>query len=116
MYENQNAHHLLLLALITAAVAMKLAFLPSVKDAYFTMNGRKLQQAPGGEIIYASSPGKGGDGVRRMGCNVPLRDVIATASGWSCSRTRRQSKCSSSKKCVDFRFAHAAIWRFNATR
>jgi uncharacterized protein (TIGR03435 family) len=91
----------LVLALIATAVVIKLAFFPSVKDAYFAMDSRKLQRAPSGlvvvrpthfpgslrgGIIYASSPGAGANGFRIMGCKVPLRDVLAAAYGQSPAR------------------------------
>jgi uncharacterized protein (TIGR03435 family) len=84
----------LVLALIAAAVVVKLVLFPSVRDAYFAMDSRKLQHVPAGlmvirpthfsksqpnGIIYASSPNDGGNGPRIMGCNVPLRSVIAAA-------------------------------------
>lgn len=88
----------LILALIAAAVVLKLAFFPSIKDAYFAMDNRSLQQVPVGLVVvrptyfpylqrngifYASSPHDGGNGRRMMGRNVPLRDVIAAAYGQS---------------------------------
>lgn len=84
---------MLLLALIAVAV-MKLWLFPSIKDAYFAMDARSLQQVPAGlvvvrpthfpylrrnGILYARSPQDGGNGPRMMGRNVPLRDVIAAA-------------------------------------
>jgi uncharacterized protein (TIGR03435 family) len=83
---------LLIVALIAGAV--KVAFFPSIKDAYFAMDNRGLQQAPAGLVIvrpthfpflrrngifYAQSPRKGDPGRWMMGRNVPLREVIAVA-------------------------------------
>ena len=82
------------LVLIATAVAVKLAFFPSVKDAYFALDSRKLQHVPPGllvvrpthfsksqpkGIIYASSPNGGDNGLWIMGCNVPFSSVIAVA-------------------------------------
>jgi uncharacterized protein (TIGR03435 family) len=91
----------LVLALIAAAVVLKLAFFPSIKDAYFATDTRSLQQVPAGLVVvrpthftylrrngifYASSPHDGGKGSRMMGRNVGLRDVMAAAYGQNPSR------------------------------
>jgi uncharacterized protein (TIGR03435 family) len=91
----------LVLALIAAAVAVKLVFFPSIKDAFFTMDNRGLQQAPAGLVVvrpthfpflrrngifYAPSPRPGDNGRWMMGRNVPLREVMAVACGENSSR------------------------------
>jgi uncharacterized protein (TIGR03435 family) len=87
--------------LLVAAVVVKLAFFPSVKDAIFTMNIRSLQQAPANVVIVRlthfpkstrngvmSAPSnRNGKSVRcMMGRNVPLSDLIAMAYGQNPSR------------------------------
>jgi uncharacterized protein (TIGR03435 family) len=82
------------LLLVAAAVIIKLVFFPSIKDVWFTMNRRSLQQVPANLVVirpthFAGSPRKGifyaisqqnGSNVQRMmGRNVPLLDVIAAA-------------------------------------
>jgi uncharacterized protein (TIGR03435 family) len=77
-----------------AAVAVKLVFFPSVKDAYFTMNSRSLQMVPANLVVirpthFAKSPRKGlfyansrlnGQNVQRMlGRDMALGDLIGTA-------------------------------------
>ena len=37
--------------LVIAMVAVKLVFFPSIKDAYFAMNGRSLEQVPSGLVV-----------------------------------------------------------------
>jgi uncharacterized protein (TIGR03435 family) len=84
------------LALALIAAALKLAFFPSIKDAYFTMDNRELTQAPAGlvvvrpthypflrrnGILYARVPSEGTNSLRIMGRNVPLRDALAAAYG-----------------------------------
>ena len=87
--------------LLVAVVVVKLAFFPSIKDAYFTMNNRSLQQAPANVVIirlthFPKSTRNGvintlsnrnGKSVRwMMGRNVSLSDVIAAAYGQNPSR------------------------------
>jgi uncharacterized protein (TIGR03435 family) len=82
------------LLFIAAAVIIKLVFFPSIKDVWFTMNRRSLQQVPANLVVirrthFANSPRKGvfyastqqnGENVQRMmGRNVSLLDVIAVA-------------------------------------
>jgi len=88
-------------ALIATAVAVKLAFFPSLKDACFTMDYRGLQQAPAGLVVVRpthfaflphsgirliGSPRDGGKSRWMMGRNVPLREVMAVAYGENPSR------------------------------
>jgi hypothetical protein len=42
---------MLILALIAAAVAVKLVFFLSIRDAYFAMDSRKLQHVPAGLMV-----------------------------------------------------------------
>jgi uncharacterized protein (TIGR03435 family) len=80
--------------LLAAAVGVKLLLFPSIKDAYFTMNGGSLPQVPANLVVirpthFASSTRKGtiyanvrrnGKNIPRiMGRNVPLSEVFATA-------------------------------------
>jgi uncharacterized protein (TIGR03435 family) len=91
----------LVLALIAAVVVVKLVVFPSIKDAYFAMDNRSLQQAPAGlavvrpthfpflrrnGVLYAQSPRQGDNGRWIMGRNVPLREVVAVAYGENSSR------------------------------
>jgi len=91
----------LTLVLIAIAVAAKLAFFPSIKDAYFAMDNRQLQRVPAGllvirpthfpnerpnGILYASTTNGGGDRMRIMGCNVALSNIVAAAYGQNSAR------------------------------
>ena len=86
---------------VVMALAIKLVFFPSAKDAYFAMDQRVLQQAPGGlavlrpthfsmsvfrrGIIYTS--GRGSRGASRiMGRDVSLKDLVAAAWGKNAAR------------------------------
>ncbi|HEV2318937.1 MAG TPA: TIGR03435 family protein [Verrucomicrobiae bacterium] len=84
-----------MLALLAAALAVKLVCYPTVKDAYFAMNQSSLQQAPGGLVIIrpthfslsifrrgvvdTPAPGNRRTASRIMGRDVSLRDIIAVA-------------------------------------
>ncbi len=74
-------------------IALKLLFFPSVKDAYFAVNYRSLQQVPAGMVVlrpthysflkhvdpmYAPSP-HSRTNFWIVGRNAPLRDVIGMA-------------------------------------
>lgn len=91
----------LILALVMAAVIVKLKFFPSVKEADFAMNGRSLQQAASGlvvvrptrfawshfnGIISTTVPVLGKPVERLMGRNVTFKDLIATAYGQNAGR------------------------------
>jgi len=91
---------MLVLALIAAA-AIKVIFFPSIKDAYFAMDERNLQQVPAGLILVrpthfaylrqkgvlrTAAPKSHGDTQWAMGRNVPLQDVIAAAYDRNLSR------------------------------
>ena len=82
------------LVLITAAIAVKLLFFPSLKDANFATETRSLQQAPAGltiirkthfaflpgsAILYANPPHHADKGYWLMGRNASLRTVISVA-------------------------------------
>jgi len=84
----------LVLALIAAAIAVKLLFFPSLKDANFATETRSLQQAPAGltvirkthfaflpgsAILYADPPHHTGKGYWLMGRNASLRSVVSVA-------------------------------------
>jgi uncharacterized protein (TIGR03435 family) len=88
-------------ALMAAAIVIKLLFFPSIKDAYFAMDARSLQQVPSGVVVvrpthfpylrrngilYTPSPHHNGNGWRMMGRDVPLRVVMATAYDQSPAR------------------------------
>jgi len=84
----------LILALIAAAIAVKLVFFPTLKDANFATETRSLQNAPaglalirqthfaflpGGATFYAEPPGHAGRGYWMMGRNASLRTVVGRA-------------------------------------
>jgi uncharacterized protein (TIGR03435 family) len=84
----------LILALLAAAIVVKLVFFPTLKDANFATETRSLQQAPAGLAIlrkthfaflrgaatlYAAPPRHTGRGYWMMGRNVSLRTIIAVA-------------------------------------
>lgn len=77
-------------------VVIKLLFFPSVKDNYFALNDRSLQQVPAGLVVlrpthypflrhegtmFAPPPRAGRDNTNFwiVGRNAPLRDVLAAA-------------------------------------
>ncbi|HEY1786622.1 MAG TPA: TIGR03435 family protein [Verrucomicrobiae bacterium] len=72
---------------LAMVVAIKLAYFPSAKDAYFAMDERSLQRAPAGLVLIRPthfSPAVFRRGVVRgqsriMGREVSLRDMIAVA-------------------------------------
>jgi uncharacterized protein (TIGR03435 family) len=83
-----------LLALIAAAIVVKLLFFPSLKDANFATETRSLQQAPPGLVMirkthfaflpgsatfFASPPHHTGKGSWIMGRNASLRTVVSAA-------------------------------------
>ena len=89
-----------LIAIVLAGIAVKILFFPSVKDAYFALNFRGLQQVPGGLVVlrpthypflryadplYAASP-HSHTNFWIVGRNAPLNDVIAVAYDWDPSR------------------------------
>lgn len=89
-----------LIAIVLAGIAVKILFFPPVKDAYFALNFRSLQQAPGGLVIlrpthypflrhaaplFAASP-HSQKNFWIVGRNAPLNDVIAVAYDWDPSR------------------------------
>jgi uncharacterized protein (TIGR03435 family) len=94
----------LILALVFTAVAVavvKVFFFPSIKDAYFAMDERSLQNAPRGMILLRPThfPFLKEKGILRtrprnganndlwvMGRNAPLRDVMAVGYDWDHSR------------------------------
>jgi uncharacterized protein (TIGR03435 family) len=91
----------LILALAAAAVIVKLKFFPPIKEAYFALNDRSLQQVSSGLVVvrptrFAKSHFNGivssmvpvsGKPVRRiMGRNVSFKDLIATAYGQNADR------------------------------
>ena len=91
----------ILVLALTVAVVVKVMFFPSIKDAYFAMDERSLQQAPAGLILVrptqfpflrekgilrTAAPKSNGETVWIMGRNAPLRDVIAAAYGQNLSR------------------------------
>ncbi|MGA2246318.1 MAG: TIGR03435 family protein [Verrucomicrobiota bacterium] len=88
-------------AVILAAVAAKLSFFPSVKEAYFAMNERSLQAAPFGLVVvrpthfpkaarkgvlWGSAPRFGKPVWRMMGRNVSLQDLFGAAYEKSADR------------------------------
>lgn len=89
----------MLLALVALAVAVKLFFFPSKKDAWFEMDQDSLQKVPAGLVIirpthFSRSVYRRGitydpDGrspSRIMGRDVSLRDVMAVAYGETSAR------------------------------
>ncbi|HUC86587.1 MAG TPA: TIGR03435 family protein [Candidatus Acidoferrales bacterium] len=91
----------LALALIAAAVAVKMVFYPSVKDEYFTLNQRSLRDVPFGLVVlrpthfpksartgvmWGSEPRPGKPVRRVMGRNVSLQELFATAYGKNADR------------------------------
>jgi uncharacterized protein (TIGR03435 family) len=80
---------------LALAVAIKLVYFPSAKDAYFAMDQRSLRQVPAGlliirpthfslsvfrkGVIYARAQGARRDPYRVMGRDVSLREMIAVA-------------------------------------
>jgi len=89
------------LLLTAAAVVVKLAFFPSINDAFFQLNVARVRQAPANLVIvrpthFAKAKGNGiintsiqvgGTSVRRMmGRNVTLQQLIAVAYSQSPSR------------------------------
>jgi uncharacterized protein (TIGR03435 family) len=91
----------ILVLTLTAAAVVKVIFFPSIKDAWFAMDERSLQQAPAGLILVrpthfaylrqkgilrTAAPKSKGDTQWIMGRNVPLRDVIAAAYDRNLSR------------------------------
>lgn len=84
-----------LVFVVALAVAIRMIYYPSVKDAYFAMDQRSLEQAPGGLVVIRPThfslsvfrrgvvytrDGKTGNGASRlMGRDVSLRDIIAVA-------------------------------------
>ena len=90
-----------ILALLAAAIFVKWALFPSVKEDYFAMNDRSLRQAGSGLVVvrptrFAKSHFNGiistivpsfGKPVRRiMGRNVTFNDLIAAAYGQNTGR------------------------------
>lgn len=83
------------LGVLAVAVAIKLFYFPSAKDAYFAMDQRSLRQVPSGLVVIrpthfslsvfrrgvVSVPAGGNHGgsARIMGRDVSLRDIIAVA-------------------------------------
>jgi uncharacterized protein (TIGR03435 family) len=92
------------LGLLAMAVAIKLIYFPTVKDAYFAMDQASLQHAPFGldvirpthfslavfrrGIIYTPVKGNRTKAGRLMGRDVSLRDIIAVA--WHVDAARIQ--------------------------
>jgi uncharacterized protein (TIGR03435 family) len=89
------------LVLLAAAVAVKLAFFPSVKDDYFAMNQRSLQETPFGLVVVrpthfpkTTHPGIRGGSAKRfgkqvwrmMGRDVSLQQVFGMAYAQSAER------------------------------
>lgn len=84
-----------LVCVLAMAAAIKLFYFPTVKDAYFAMDQRSLQQAPSGlvvirpthfslsvfrrGVIYTPSRRDENSAWRLMGRDVSLRDMIAVA-------------------------------------
>jgi uncharacterized protein (TIGR03435 family) len=90
------------LAMVTAAVAVKWRFFPSIKDEYFKSDYREFQKVPDNLLVvrpthfslpsngtsfssYTRSP-SGQNIVRHMGRNVPLEQVMAMA--YQCNPSR----------------------------
>ena len=86
---------------VVGAVAVKWIFFPSIKETYFTMNDRSLQQAPAGLVVvrpthFAKSPRTGimsasatvsGKRIWRiMGRDVTFKELMAVAYGQSQGR------------------------------
>lgn len=87
-----------LIVVLLAAIAAKLIFFPSIKDAYFALGFRDLQQVPSGLVVlrpthypflrYASPMifPRSRTNVWIVGRNAPLQDLIAVAYGERPSR------------------------------
>ncbi|HUB87365.1 MAG TPA: TIGR03435 family protein [Verrucomicrobiae bacterium] len=83
------------IVLIAAAVAVKLVFFPSAKDAWFTMTAVAVRQAPAGLVIVRPThfPNSARHGFfyerntrRMMGRDVTLKQLIAAAYGQPAGR------------------------------
>jgi len=101
---------------LALALAIKLAYFPSAKDAYFAMDERSLQQAPANlvfirpthfslavfrrGVVYAPGLTSRIDPTRIMGRDVSLRDVIAVA--WQLDSARVRMPAGAPTNNVDF--------------
>jgi uncharacterized protein (TIGR03435 family) len=101
---------------VTLAVAIKLAYFPSAKDAYFAMNERSLQEAPANlvvirpthfslavfrrGVVYTPEQGNRRGASRIMGRDVSLRDIMAVA--WQLDSARVQMPAGASTNNYDF--------------
>src|SRR5438132_8614150 len=85
-------------ALISIAIAIKLIWFPSVKEAWFQANGQRLRQVPSNLVIVrpthfpkvrtntlVSTRGKG-DGMWMSGRNVTFKQLMASAYGFDIDR------------------------------
>jgi uncharacterized protein (TIGR03435 family) len=96
----------LTLALLTATVIVKWLFFPGVKEDYFALNIRNLQQVPSGLVVVRPTrigwshfngaisttvPIFGKPALRLMGRNVSLKQLIATAYGQNIERVALQA-------------------------
>lgn len=84
-----------LFLVLALGVAIKLIYFPPVKDAYFALDQRNLERAPGGldvirpthfslsvfrrGVIWTPDRRTGNGAPRIMGRNVSLRDIVAVA-------------------------------------
>jgi uncharacterized protein (TIGR03435 family) len=91
----------LILALVAAAVVVKLKFFPSVKEDYFALSNRSLQQVSSGlvvvrptrfpkthfnGIVSTTVPVHGKPTWRMMGRNVTFKELMAAAYGQNAGR------------------------------